>query len=203
MITKLLSIIALLALAAGLPCQAGVHTFSDFTRPANAASLTETFDFSPNEGWSGTPANAITNESSVYLKVTVSWPAASSIGTFQARFNQSDDAGQARWGIGTDGTGFGFITGNGTSDPDGAGPATAKPTVVAYDKTANTSVTLVLKVNQPKASPGGDYWFGDTVTPGAQDGAGGFMWINPNLAASETSQLTPWAASRPRPSRSL
>jgi alpha-galactosidase len=192
--SRLFALIALLA--AALPSQAGIHTFSDFTRPANAASLTETFDFVPNEGWSGTPANAISGEASVYLKVTVSWAAASNIGTFSARFNVNDDAGAPRWSIGSDGSGFGFLTGNGTTDPDGAGPATAKPTVVAFDKTANTSVTLVLKVNQLKASPGGDWWFGDAVTPGAQDGAGGFMWINPNLAAAESSQPTPWAAWR-------
>jgi alpha-galactosidase len=198
MTSKLRLSIALLGLAAWLPCQAGIYTFSDFTRPANAASLTETFDFVPNEGWSGTPPNAISGEPSVYLKVTVSWAAAANIGTFQARFNRNDDAGAARWGMGTDGSGFGFMTANATGDPDGAGPATAKPAVVSYDKTANTSVTLVLKVNQVKAltSPGGDWWFGDTVTANAQDGACGFMWINPNLAAPEASQPTPWAAWR-------
>lgn len=32
--------------------------------------------------------------------------------------------------------------------------------------------------------------------PGLQSGALAFMWIDPNLAASEASQFTPWAARR-------
>jgi alpha-galactosidase len=184
--------------ASTLAAHADIHTFADFTRPANAAALTESFDFVPNEGWSGTPPNAISGQESVYLKVTVSWAPATNIGTFQARFNNGDDGGAPRFGIGKNSTGtsgFEFITSNTNSDPDGSGPATARPTITAINTNTTTSVTLVLKVNQIKAAttPGGDWWF---ATPGAQDGACGFMWINPNLAATEASQPTVWAAWR-------
>jgi hypothetical protein len=104
----------------------------------------------------------------------------------------------ARWGMGTEGSGFSFLTLNAATDGDGVGPATVKPTIVAVDKTAVTTVTLVMKVDQLQAAinPGGDWWYGDSVTPGAQDSAAGFVWVNPNLAATEASQPTPWAAWR-------
>ena len=84
---------------------------------------------------------------------------------------------------------------NTTTDPDGAGPATARPAIVPFNANTVTSATLVMKIDHTKAgtSPGGDWWF---ATEGLQDSAVGFMWINPNLAASEASQFTPWAAWR-------
>lgn len=193
--TKMITLIATItALVAGT-ADAAIYTFADFTRPANAASLVQSFDFQPAEGWTNSPPNAISGEASLYLRFTVSWLPASNIGTFQVRFNRADDGSQARWGAGTDGSGFAFITSNGVLDPDGAGPATAKPTVDAVDKTLNTSVTFVLKVNQIQAltNPGGDWWYG---TIGQQSAAAGFLYINPNLNASEDSQSTKWAAWR-------
>jgi len=192
------TLVTLLALAALAPSAfAGIFTFADFTRPAAGASITTPHDFVPNEGWSGTPPD--TTSGTVYLKMTVSWAAtASNIGTFQARFNQNDDAGAGRLAMGKTGaagTGFEFITANTTTDPDGAGPATARPAITAVNASTKTSVTLVMKVDHTKANttPGGDYWFAD---PGLQSGALGFMWIDPNLTASEASQFTPWAAWR-------
>jgi len=176
---------------------AGVYTFGDFTRTAGGASTTATHDFSPNEGWSGTPPN--TTSGTVYLKATVSWTAtASNIGTFNVRFNRSDDGGAGRLGMGKTGaagTGFEFITANTTTDPDGAWPATARPAITPVNTSTKTSVTLVMKVDHSKAgtNPGGDWWFADE---GLQTSAVGFMWIDPNLAASEASQFTPWAAWR-------
>ena len=128
----------------------------------------------------------------------MSWAAASNIGTFSISFSRNDDGGAGRWGMGTEGSGFAFLTGNGAGDGDGAGPATVKPTVVAVDKNAVNSVTLVLKVDQIQAntSPGGDYWYGDAVTPGAQDNAAGFLYIDPDLNSSEESQSTVWGAWR-------
>ncbi|QTN32333.1 Ig-like domain-containing protein [Akkermansiaceae bacterium] len=188
----------LLAFAAMVSsASAGIFPFADFTRAAGGASTTATHDFSPNEGWGGTPPN--TTSGTVYLKATVSWTAtASNIGTFNVRFNQSDDAGAPRLGMGKTGgagTGFEFITANITTDPDGTGPATARPAITPVNASTKTSVTLVMKVDHSKAntSPGGDYWFADQ---GKQSGALGFLWIDPNLAASEASQFTPWAAWR-------
>ena len=189
---------ALMAVACLAPSAfAGIYTFADFTRAAAGASTTTTHDFSPNEGWGGTPPN--TTSGVVYLKMTVSWSStASNIGTFQARFNQNDDAVAARLAMGKTGgagTGFEFITANTTTDPDGAGPATARPPIAAVNASTKTSVTLVMKVDHTKAgtNPGGDYWF---AASGLQSGAVGFMWIDPNLSASEASQFTPWAAWR-------
>jgi hypothetical protein len=203
------SMVAILAGAALAPnvAPAAVYTFADFTRPAGAAALTESFDFVPDEGWSGTPPNAITGEESVYMTLTVSWTAGANIGTFQARLNRNDDGGAARWGIGRTGTGtagFEFITANSTTDQDGSGPATARPAIQPIDTTDITSVTLVLKVDQLQAAitplfypdqPGAIYdrWYGDIAD---QTQAAGFMWINPNLAATEASQPTVWAAWR-------
>lgn len=51
---------------------------------------------------------------------------------------------------------FALINANATGDPDGAGPATARPTIDAVDKTVVTSATFVLKVDQTKTTPGGD-----------------------------------------------
>jgi MYXO-CTERM domain-containing protein len=193
---KSLALFAAVSALAASASTAAIYTLPGFTRPAAGAAITTTFDFVTNDGWSGTPPNALTGEDSLYLTTTVSWTATANIGTFQTRFNFFDDAGAPRWGMGTEGTGFSFLTGNAATDGDGAGPATVKPTIAAVDKTAVTTVTLVMKVDQPQASPGGDWWYGNTVTPGAQDNAGGFVWINPNLAALESSQPTPWAAWR-------
>lgn len=202
------TLLALIVSLATSTANAAIYTFPDFTRPAGGAGLTQTFDFVPNEGWSGTPPNAISGEESLYLTMTVSWLAASDIGTFQARFNVNDDAGAPRWGIGKSAggtSGFEFITGNSISDVDGTGPGTARPAIAPIDTTAITSVTLVLKVDQlqaaitpPATVPASsfDRWYGDIVTPGAQDFAAGFMWINPNLAAAEESQPTVWGAWR-------
>lgn len=181
--------------------QAGIYTFADFTRAAGGAPTTVTADFQPDEGWTGSPVNSTgtADTTPIYLTTTVSWNAtASNIGTFNIRFNQNDDAGAARIGMGKTGgagTGFEFITLNATGDPDGAGPATARPTIVGVDSSVVTSVTLVMKVDHSLAgtNPGGDWWFADA---GLQDSAVGFMWINPDLGASEASQFTPWAAWR-------
>ena len=200
MTSKLLPSIAFLVLVTALPCKAEIYTFADFTRAAGGAAITTTHDFVPNEGWSGTPPNTTAGENSLYLKATVSWTATTgNIGTFNIRFNQNDDAGAARLGMGkstnTAGSGFDFITSNTIIDPDGAGPATARPTIVPFNANTINSVTLVMKIDHTKAgtSPGGDWWFG---TEGLQSSAVGFMWINPNLTAPEASQFTPWAAWR-------
>lgn len=200
--------VKLLALALGVSfAHAEIHTFNNFTRPANAAALTETFDFVPNEGWSGTPPNAISGQESVYLKVTVSWTPVTNIGTFQARFNAIDNGEAGRFAIGKSSagtSGFEFITANATSDRDGSGPATARPAITAINTNTTTSVTLVLKVNQLQAAirppdypdqPVIDYdrWYGNIAQ---QSQAAGFMWINPNLSATEASQSTVWAAWR-------
>lgn len=184
-------------LAAG-SANAAIYTYADFTRTAGGASTTVTADFQPDEGWTGSPVNSTgaADTTPIYLTTTVSWaPTASNIGTFNIRFNQNDDAGAARLGMGKTGgagTGFEFITANATGDPDGAGPATARPTIVGVDTSAVTSVTLVMKVDHSKAgtNPGGDWWFADA---GLQDASVGYMYINPNLGASEESQFTPWA----------
>jgi alpha-galactosidase len=204
--SRLRSIIAFLCLATVLSSQAGIFTFADFTRPAAGASTTVTADFVPNEGWSGTPPNTTAGENSLYLKATVSWTATATpgtnIGTFNVRFNQNDDASAPRLGMGKTGNlsggqnaGFEFITSNVTTDPDGAGPATARPAIVPFDPSVVTSVTLVMKIDHTKAgtSPGGDWWF---ATEGLQSAAVGCMWINPDLNAPEESQFTPWAAWR-------
>lgn len=191
-LTSLMVMLGLLA--AALPCQAEIYTLPDFTRTAGETTANAAhFDFVDNDGWSGTPPNEILNESSVYLKFTVSWTPAANIGTFLARFNVNDNGSGARIGAGTDGSGFSLINGNGTGDPDGAGPATAKPTVDAVDKTAVTSATFVIKVDQTKPTPGGDWWFGDTAQ---QSGAGHFVYINPDLGTNEALQSTKWAAWR-------
>lgn len=198
------TLFALIATLAANSTYAGIFTVADFTRSAGGASTTATLDFVTNDGWSGTPPNTTAGEDSLYLKATVSWtPTALNIGTFNIRFNQNDDGGAARLGMGksqnglTGGLnhGFDFITANVTSDPDGAGPATARPTIGTIDTLTKTSVTLVMKVNHTLAgtNPGGDWWF---ATPGLQSSALGFMWIDPNLAATEESQFTPWAAWR-------
>jgi len=191
-------------LASGLlasSASAAIYTHADVVRTAGGASTTETFDFVPDEGWTGLPVNSTgtADTTPIYLTTTVSWTAtASNIGTFNIRFNQNDDGGAARLGMGKTGgagTGFEFITANVTSDPDGAGPATARPTIVGVDTSVVTSVTLVMKVDHSLAgtNPGGDWWFADA---GLQSSAVGFMYIDPNLAASEASQFTPWAAWR-------
>lgn len=180
---------------------AAIYTLPGFTRPAGGASTTVTNDFVPDEGWTGTPVNSTgaADTTPIYLTTTVSWAATSdNIGTFNVRFNQNDDAGAPRLGMGKTGgagTGFEFITLNAVSDPDGPGPATARPAIVGVDTSAITTVTLVMKVDHSLAgaSPGGDYWFADA---GLQSSAVGFMWIDPNLAATEASQFTPWAAWR-------
>ncbi len=196
--TRIFPLLAAAAVIAAGSAQAAIYSLPGFTRTAAGAATTTTIDFVPSEGWIGTPPNAISGEDSLYLTMTVSWTATANIGTFSARFNFSDDAGAARWSMGTEGAGFSFLTGNAAGDGDGGGPATVKPTIVAVDKTAVTTVTLVMKVDQLQAAitPGGDYWYGNTVTPGAQDNAAGFVWINPNLAAAEAGQSTPWAAWR-------
>ncbi len=178
---------------------AAVYSLADFTRTAGGASTTVTNDFvdAPTEGWTGSPVNSTgsADTTPIYLTTTVSWIANANIGTFSVQFNQNDDGGAGRFGMGTDGAGFALLTGNGSGDPDGAGPATAKPTILTVDKTATTSVTLVMRVDHSLAgtSPGGDYWFGDA---GLQSAALGFMYIDPNLGATEASQFTPWAAWR-------
>jgi hypothetical protein len=195
---KLIFATVFITLGFAASANAAIYTFGDFTRTAGGAATTTTNDFSPNEGWSGTPAN--TTSGTIYLTATVSWTAtASNIGTFNLRFNGGDDGGAARLGMGkstnTAGSGFDFITSNVTTDPDGAGPATARPTITPVNTSAVTSVTLVMRIDHGKAgtSPGGDYWFGDA---GLQSGALGFMYIDPNLAAAESGQFTPWAAWR-------
>lgn len=201
---KLLTASFMAIALAGVPsASAAIYTLPGFTRTAAGASTTTTFDFVTNDGWSGTPPNTLTAAPAnggpiIYVTTTVSWAASSNIGTFQTRLNVNDDASAPRWGIGTDGSGFGFLTGNGTTDPDGAGPATAKPTVVAVNTTTSTSVTLVLKIDLSSPDPypllgANDYWYADS---GRQSEAGGFMWINPNLGSTEASQFTPWAAWR-------
>jgi hypothetical protein len=185
--------ITILGLAAALPCQAEVYTLPDFTRAAGEALVAQHFDFVTNDGWSGTPPNEILNETSVYLKFTVSWEAAANIGTFLARFNVNDDGGAGRIGTGTEGSGFALINGNAAGDGDGAGPATVKPTVDAVDKNVVTSTTFVIKVDQTKPTPGGDWWFGNTAQ---QAGAGHFVYINPDLGVNEALQSTKWAAWR-------
>jgi len=173
---------------------AEVYTLADFTRTASGASTTTNVDFDPNGGWSGTPSN--TTSGVVYLTTTVSWAAtASNFGTFSVQFNQNDAGGAGRFGMGTEGSGFALLTGNSSSDPDGAGPATVKPTILAVDKNTTMSVTLVMRVDHGLAgtTPGGDYWFADA---GLQSSALGFMYIDPNLGATEASQFTPWAAWR-------
>jgi hypothetical protein len=180
---------------------AAIYTLPGFTRTAGGASTTVTNDFVPDEGWTGSPVNntGTADTTPIYLTTTVSWTStASNIGTFNIRFNRSDDGGAGRLGMGKTGgagTGFEFITSNANGDPDGAGPATARPTIVGVDSSAVTTVTLVMKVDHSLAgtSPGGDWWFADA---GLQSGALGFMWIDPNLAATEASQFTPWAAWR-------
>ena len=186
--------LTMLGLVAALPCQAEIYTLSDFTRtPGEASANDHHFDFVTNDGWSGTPPNEILNESSVYLKFTVSWAPTANIGTFFARFNINDDGGGARISAGTDGSGFALINGNAVGDGDGAGPATVRPTVDAVDKTAVTSATFVIKVDQTRPTPGGDWWFGNTAQ---QTGAGHFVYINPDLGANEGLQTTKWAAWR-------
>jgi hypothetical protein len=193
------------ALATGIvagSAQAAIYTLAGFTRTAGGAATTVTNDFVPDEGWTGSPVNSTgtADTTPIYLTTTVSWTAtASNIGTFNVRFNLNDDGGAARWGMGkstnTAGSGFDYITLNGLTDPDGAGPATARPTIQPVDTSVVTTVTLVMKVDHSLAgtSPGGDYWFADE---GLQSGAMGFMWINPNLGSTEASQFTPWAAWR-------
>jgi len=180
---------------------AAVYTLAGFTRTAGGAATTVTNDFVPDEGWTGSPVNSTgaADTTPIYLTTTVSWTAtASNIGTFNVRFNQNDDGSPARLGMGKTGgagTGFEFITSNVNSDPDGAGPATARPTIVGVDYSIVTTVTLVMKVDHSLAgtNPGGDWWFADE---GFQAQSVGFMYINPNLAATEASQFTPWAAWR-------
>ncbi len=186
--------IAILSLAAALPSHAEIYTLPDFTRTAGETANNDVhFDFDPNDGWSGTPPNAISNETSLYLKFTVSWAPTTDLGSFLVRFNVFDDGAGARIGAGTDGSGFALINGNAVSDGDGAGPATVRPTVDSVDKEAVTSATFVLKVDQTKPSPGGDWWFGDTTQ---QDGANQFLYINPDLGMNEALQSTKWAAWR-------
>ena len=186
--------ITLLGLAAALPCQAEIYTLPDFTRTAGEAANNDVhYDFVTNDGWSGTPPNEILNESSLYLKFTVSWAPTTDLGSFLVRFNVNDNGSGGRIGPGTDGSGFALINGNTTSDGDGAGPATVRPTVDAVDKAAVTSATFVVKVDQTKPSPGGDWWFGNTA---AQSGANQFVYINPDLGVNEAVQSTKWAAWR-------
>ena len=191
--SQLVTTASILGLAMALPSQAAIFTLPDITRPAAEASISSHFDFVSNDGWSGSPPNEILNETSVYLKFTVSWAPAANIGTFLVRLNVNDDGSGARIGAGTDGSGFSLINGNSNTDPDGAGPATAKPAVDAVNKTEVTSVTFVIKVDQTKPTPGGDWWFGNTAQQG---GAGHFVYINPNLAQNEALQSTKWAAWR-------
>jgi MYXO-CTERM domain-containing protein len=199
--TRIFPYLAVASLIAAGSARAAIYTLAGFTRTSGGAATTVTNDFQPDEGWTGSPVNSTgtADTTPIYLTTTVSWTAtASNIGTFNVRFNQNDDAGAARIGMGKTGgagTGFEFITANVTTDPDGAGPATARPTIQPVDTSVVTTVTLVMKVDHSKAgtSPGGDWWFADA---GLQSSAVGFMWINPNLAATEASQFTPWAAWR-------
>lgn len=184
-----------LALGAASSARAAIYALADLTRPAAGASINTPFDFTA-ANWSGTPAlsgtltpTAISGETSIYLTATVSWTANVNIGTFGANFYVNAGGTGDRPGVGTVGTGFGTIGGQtyAVTDPDGAGPATAAPTVAAVDKTVMTTVTLVIKIDQTKATPGGDYWFTNTAL---QSGAGVFMWINPSLGNMESSQPT-------------
>lgn len=163
--------------------------------------MTTNLDFVPNTSWTNTPPNAISGQDSLYLTATVSWTSSAGIGTFGLSFNVNDAGGAPRWGVGTVGSGFGIVGGNpyGVADPDGAGPATASPVVTAVDKTTTTTVTLVFKVDQVQAgidpdptngTAANDYWYANLA---AQDLAAAFMWIDPNLAATEASQPTPIA----------
>jgi hypothetical protein len=200
--TRIFPQLAAAAVIAASSAQAAIYTLPGFTRTAGGAATTVTNDFQPDEGWTGSPVNntGTADTTPIYLTTTVSWTStASNIGTFNVRFNLNDDGGAPRWGMGkstnTVGSGFDYITLNSVTDPDGAGPATARPTIQPVDTSVVTSVTLVMKVDHSKAgtSPGGDWWFADE---GLQSGAMGFMWISPNLAATEASQFTPWAAWR-------
>jgi alpha-galactosidase len=191
---KLLTFLAF-ASASAISSYAAIYTLPDVVRSANGGTVDEHFDFVTNDGWSGTPPNAISGEDSVYLKFTVSWSASADIGFFEVQPNAFDDGSAGRWAARTAGSGFDFLTLNANSDPDNTGPATAQPSVDAYDTSANTSATFVLKVDQITAntSPGGDWWYGDV---GFQDDAAGFLYINPNLGAPESGQSTKWAAWR-------
>lgn len=201
-LTRFIPQLAAVVIAAD-SAQAAIYTLAGFTRTAGGASTTVTNDFQPDEGWTGSPVNSTgtADTTPIYLTTTVSWTStAFNIGTFNVRFNQNDDGGAARLGMGkstnTVGSGFDFITLNTASpDPDGAGPATVRPTIQPVDTTVVTTVTLVMKVDHSLAgtNPGGDWWFADA---GLQSGAVGFMWIDPNLASTEASQFTPWAAWR-------
>jgi hypothetical protein len=139
----------------------------------------------------------------VYLVGTVTWLANASGGNVTVAWNidlTTDTNNRNRIGFGSNGSdAIQFKTSNSSGDGDGAGPATAQPAIsqtVDTNVGAVTSYTFVMKTIQTKGSPGGDWWFGDTVTPGAQDGAGHFLWIDPNLTASEASQPTPQAGWR-------
>jgi len=203
-ITNKFSFAALLigSVVAASSASAAIYTLAGFTRTAGGAATTVTNDFVPAEGWTGSPVNSTgaADTTPIYLTTTVSWTAtASNIGTFNVRFNQNDDAGAPRLGMGKaggTGTGFEFLTGNVITDPDGAGPATARPAITGVDTSTITTVTLVMKVDHslaPTIVGQGDWWYAGA---GLQSAAVGFMWINPNLAATEASQFTPWAAWR-------
>ncbi|BCX49073.1 Ig-like domain-containing protein [Haloferula helveola] len=200
--------LALLGLAAALPAQAEIYTLPDIVRPSGEGVVDIHYNFNPNSGWSGTPPNAISDEESVYLRFTVSWTAAANIGSFQVGYNAGDNGSAGRWDVRTEGSGFSFYTANASSDLDGPnGPGTAKPGIDAVDTNTITSATFVLKADQVQAgiSPADypdqnnslkDRWYADFTTPGAQDEACGFLYINPNLGAPESGQTTKWAAWR-------
>lgn len=185
----LLTALTATAFTAG-SASADIIALADISRPAGG-NVDLTVDL----------VDTISNDT-VYLVGTVTWLPDASGGDVTVAWGidrTTDTNRRARIGFGSTGAGIDFKTANNASDGDGAGPATAKPVISeTVDTTPGTmtSYTFVMKTIQTQGSPGGDWWFGDTVTPGAQDGAGHFLWIDPTLTASEASQPTPLAGWR-------
>lgn len=171
------------SLVAAPSASAAIYSFADFTAAANGPQTETSTNF--QDAWTTAAGNNINGEDSLYLTATVSWTSNADIGTFAVRLACLDDGVKGRYGFQPQGSSFQMTDYKQTPlDPDGSGPATDRPTIPAFDTVVNTSVTLVLKVDQmlSRATPGGDWWFADE---GKQSDAGVFMWINPNLAADE------------------
>lgn len=93
---NLIAPMIMIGLAPAVPCKAEIFTLPDFTRTAGETAFNDVhFNFDPNSGWSGTPPNALANETSLYLKFTVSWAPSANMGTVLVRFNANDNGGPA------------------------------------------------------------------------------------------------------------
>ena len=169
---KLITLFASVSTLAVVPTQAAVINLSDHTAVAGTGNFTQSL------------GTTISNDNAVYMVGTITWqPNATNL---EATANFHLAANQQRGGFGSRGGSVdimldGGIEGQGSGRPDGA---------YTVDTTAGatTSYTFVLKIDQTNTTdPGaGNYW--TTGNPNM------WLWIDPNLAATEGSQAATMSA---------